>query len=276
MYAPMLAASAEPTQLKMYIEDDKWVIEQKLDGHRILLVDPQENMPPTAITRNGNLYSKGIPTAVRNFRFPAQGAHPWVLDGELVDGTYWVFDLLSIPTDGSFGQQPLHVRRAGLEALLANVPHPFKLVPQAKAVDEKIRLAEIAIEQNFEGLMLKHRDSKNEPGRRSSTTLKLKFTATADVIVMDVRDDGKDSVRLGLFDPALDKVVEVGRSSLIGKEKKGAIVVGEVLEVKYLYVGAGGRLYQPTILHKRPDKVLSECTPDQLKPVNKEVLEAIA
>ena len=54
-----------------------------------------------------------------------------------------------------------------------------------------------------------------------------------------------------------------------------AIKVGDVLEVRYLYTGANGRLYQPTILRKRDDKAMQECLTSQLKHVNKEVLDAL-
>ena len=276
MIYPQLAKQAEVSSLEHFINDDSWVMEQKLDGNRILLVSPGMDMPPTAITRNGSLYSKKIPTAIQNFRFP-EGE--WVLDGELVGDTYWVFDIPLIATDSTLGQ-PLWVRRATLEVLLANISHPFKLVPQAKTVDEKIALAEVALKQNFEGLLLKKVDSPYRSGGRTDEWLKVKFVSTADCIVTGVRTDGKDSVDLGLLDvdpsgSLAPTLIQVGRASLIGKEKQCAISVGDTVEVRYLYCGAGGRLYQPTILRRRTDKRPDECTTAQLKYVNKAVLETL-
>lgn len=275
MLYPQLAKSAETTSLERFIDDDSWVMEQKLDGHRVLLMSPGQDMPPTAITRNGSIYSRRLPKAIQDFRFPSGD---WVLDGELVDGTFWAFDLpmspiiqRSAPTVFS-----LSMRRQGLEALLDGIKHPFKLVPQARTREEKIALAQKAIVQNLEGLMLKKVDSPYRSGGRTPEWLKLKFVSTADCIVLAVRDDGKDSVRLGMcVDGDLTRGRDVGRASLIGKEKRGKIEVGDVLEVRYLYVGAGGRLYQPTILRKRDDKRPDECTIDQMKHVCKDVLEAL-
>ena len=275
MLYPQLAQTTEATSLAEFIRDDSWVMEQKLDGHRILLTLHQD-APPTAVTRGGTLYTRKLPKAIQDYRFPVEGE--WTLDGELVGDTLWVFD---IPVaNASLIDQPLWVRRATVEALLAQIEHPFKLVPQARTADEKISLAEAAIANHFEGLVLKKVDSPYRSGGRTPEWLKLKFVATADCIVVGVRTDGKDSVDLALVDPAIQATgkapwVPVGRASLIGKEKAGAIGLGDVVEVRYLYTGAGGRLYQPTILRKRDDKLPHECTTDQLKFVNKEVLETL-
>ena len=271
--SPQLAQQTEFDSLKEFITDPNWVLEQKLDGHRVLLVSPGGNYPPTALTRNGGPYTRNLPTAVQNFRFPAgASAGAWVLDGELVGSTYWVFDMPRWPGDTDHSMTLLN-RRAAFEMLLQQINHPFKVVPQAKTVDEKIRLSEVALSDNFEGLVAKRRNSTYGSGQRNSDWLKLKFVATVDCIVTGVRTDGKDSVDLGLYEGAA--LTPVGRASLIGKEKKGTVALGDVLEVRYLYVGAQGRLYQPTILHKRTDKRAHECTTAQLKFVNKAVLETL-
>lgn len=269
MILPQLAKSTEVTSLEQFIKDDRWVIEQKLDGDRILLVSAGMEVPPTAITRNGSIYTKRLPASVRNFRFP-EGE--WVLDGELVGRKFWAFDMPLVPNKGADGAA-LWARRAMLEAFLADMPSEFGLVPQAKTVDEKIALASRALKECYEGLVLKMADSPYRSGGRTEEWLKLKFVSTADCVVTGVRTDGKDSVDLGMVEGG--QLVPIGRASLIGKEKSGAVQVGDVLEIRYLYCGAGGRLFQPTILRKRTDKRPDECTMDQLKMVNKEVLEAL-
>lgn len=271
MLYPQLAKPAEITTLEHFIKDPAWVMEQKLDGHRLLLVSPERDMPPTALTRNGSIYTRRLPKAIQDFRFP-EGS--WVLDGELVGNKFWAFDLPEAPGSGPSTAMPLFARRAMLQALLANITHPFGLVPQAKTAEEKIQLASKALGENYEGLLLKRSDAPYRSGGRTDEWLKVKFVSTADCIVLDVRDDGKDSVRLGMVDQ-MQNVVDVGRASLIGKEKAGSINLGDVLEVRYLYCGAGGRLYQPTILRKRTDKMPHECGIDQMKFVNKSVLEAL-
>lgn len=275
---PQLAKQTEVTSLERFINNDTWVLEQKLDGHRLLLLSPGGDHPPTALTRSGTPYTRKLPKAIQNFRFPTVGgevipAGEWVLDGELVDGIFWCFDLPRFPSAPL--DMPLHLRRAALEMLLGQIEHPFKLVPQAKTAAEKIDLADRALTNNFEGLLLKQVNAPYRSGGRTEEWLKVKFVKTADVIVTGVRDDGKESVRYCVVDSATGNPLEIGRASLIGKEKSGAINIGDVIEVRYLYVGADGRLYQPTVLRKRFDKFPHECTTDQLQHVNKAVLEAL-
>lgn len=274
MLLPQLAKQAELTSLEAFILDENWVAEQKLDGDRFLLMSPGADMPGTPITRNGTLYSKKVTQNIKDFRFP-EGE--WALDGEYVGGVFWVFDM---PLWPGVADQPLWARRAALETFMATVANPFRLVPQAKTREEKIRLAETALMCNYEGLLLKKRDSAYVSGGRTPDWLKVKFVSTADVVVTGIRTDGKDSVDFGVFQDGLPSSdmsppIPCGRASLIGKEKNGAIAVGDVLEVRYLYTGAGGRLFQPTILRKRDDKAPHECTTDQLKWVNKAVLETL-
>jgi bifunctional non-homologous end joining protein LigD len=270
---PQLAKSCEVTTLEHFINDDKWVMEQKLDGHRLFLMSPGANMPPATMTRNGMPYSKRIPQEVLDFRFPEHdAAGEWVLDGELVGGTFWVFDLPRWPGDTN-SNLALFQRRAALETLLGTMKAPFRIVPQAKTKDQKITLAHTALKHGYEGLLLKRADSTYRSAGRTDEWLKLKFVDTADVVVTGVRVDGKESVDYAVWENG--DLKPIGRASLIGKEKNGTIAVGDVIEVRYLYVGADGRLYQPTILRKRNDKLPIECTGDQLRHVNKDVLETL-
>lgn len=276
--APQLAQEAAFNTLRTLVESPEFVGEQKVDGHRVMLVSPGADTPPIALTRNGQPYSRGLPRKLQVLRFPPGNHGDFILDGELVGDTYWVFDLPKSPTTDA--ATPLHMRRLVLEQLFphltANVDG-IKLLPQAKTTSEKARLGLYAAQNNFEGLVLKRKSAPYRWGGRTEEWLKIKFVTTADCIVTAVRDDGKDSVALGMVEPGTGglKIVDVGRASLIGKEKRGAISKGDVIEVRYLYAGAGGRLYQPTILRKRDDKPMHECTTEQMKHVCKDVLEAL-
>lgn len=270
MIGPMLATPGRVTSLEEFIFDDNWLMEQKVDGHRVMLRSAGgPNAALTAITRGGTIYTRRLPSSIATVRFPAGD---WLLDGELVDGTYWVFDIV-IAAGQDLSQVPQTTRRLWLENSLQTFRHPFKIVPQAATTDDKIKLAERALNENFEGLVLKLADARYSFNVRTNWWVKVKFTPTADVVALAVRDDGKESVKLGAF--ADGELVEIGRASLLGKEKVHAISAGDVLEVRYLYTGNGGRLVQPTILRVRSDKLPHECTTDQLRAVNKAVLESL-
>lgn len=267
--APQLAEEAELATLDRLINDPRYVGEQKCDGHRLILTG-KAGKPPVALTRNGDLYSKAIPKNIEQMVWPTDGL---AIDGELVGNTFWAFDLPLVP-----GQQnlPLHLRRTALEVLILTAPfkHPFRLLYQARTPDEKRGLADATIANNSEGLVFKRVDSFYRMGGRTTDWLKVKYTTTADCVVKGVRVNGKESIDLMVYDDDGNEV-EVGRTSLLGKEKRTAVQKGDVVEMRYLYLGANGRLYQPTLLRIRTDKRPDECRTRQLKLVNKEILEAL-
>lgn len=256
---PMLADSMEydSESYKRRLLDPLWWAEQKFDGHRLILRATADGIETT--TRNGTPYSKGLPKGMHGPYPPGE----WMLDGELVDDTYHVFDLLHIPT-GDLRSEPLETRRMLLEAAFdaATWPPAFQLAKVARTLVEKQALVESCKTNAAEGVMLKHKVGLYTSGR-SVNFAKVKFTETADCVVSELSRNGKEALGLAMLDMASGKFVEVGACSWIGKDK--SVQVGDVVEVKYLYLGANGRLYQPRFLRKRTDKGALECTTDQLK-----------
>lgn len=279
---PQLAKNLAVTDLSAFINDDSWVMEQKLDGHRLFIASPDvAGGAPVITNRNGQPYSKKIPKAIADFRFPPG---QYILDGELiadvvdghtVGGTFWLFDIL-VALNGEWSTEfSTEDRRVMLEAFInhCSTNHPFRIVPRARTRDEKIALSHRSLRDGYEGLVIKKLGKPYRSAGRTDEWLKLKFVATVDVVVTDVRADGKDSVGYAVYENGTLK--PIGRASLIGKEKNGKINVGDVIEVRYLYCGSDGRLVQPTILGKRTDKAPHECTAEQLRYVNKDVLQSI-
>lgn len=265
MIGAMLAESTDFAQVGDFITNDDWVFEQKADGNRILFTTSQSG-PGVCITRNGSLYSKKIPKAMKDFRFP----RPMTLDGELVGEDFWVFD---IPELGG-GPTLLNLanRRRELESLFSTgLLDDFKLIPQAKDAGQKRLMHQLAITHGWEGLMVKRQASGYRYGR-SPSWLKAKQTQTADVIVIEVGRDGKEAATLAAIDPVAKRAVEVGRCSLIGKPHVKPM---DVVEVKYLYLGANQRLYQPTLMRVRDDKLPTECFTTQFRHVNKTMLASL-
>lgn len=268
MFSPQLASPLDLTHIGMYVVNDDWVLEQKLDGHRIALILRQDK-PPLAITRNGTHYTRKLPAAIQALRSTqAPDDSPFIIDGELVGLSFWAFDLLR--EDGSMNKMPLTDRRALLEHLTAGEEH-LKLVPQARTTEEKERLLLHAAETFLEGVVAK-RASSTYIGRRSRDWLKAKFVCTADVVVLAVRDDGKESASLGIHDAS--RWFEIGRCSLLGKPP---VEVGDVVEVAYLYVQhpEAPRLYQPNLIRVRKDKNPIDCDGADFRMTNKRVLDSL-
>lgn len=261
-----LASPMDTDDLDAFAEDDNWYMEQKLDGHRLRIVNEDGTM--RFLNRVGDDYSKAVPDHVRSLDLPVG----WAVDGELVGTDYWAFDILH--SEQGVHAAPLDERRLLLETLAKSITG-LNVIPQARTTEQKRALMKFALVNNLEGVVLKKRGS-TYPRGRGYNWLKAKFTPTADVVVMAVGDDGKESARLGIYGASAPDLTlkEIGRCSLIGKPP---VTVGDIVEVKYLYLtdSDNPRLYQPTLMRVRFDKEQSECRGDDFRVVNKSVLDAL-
>jgi ATP-dependent DNA ligase len=274
---PMLATEYPNAKLMEAVKSPEWVVEQKLDGHRVLL--EVTNGRARAIGRNGQSSQHNGLFMQRAYAHDLrQLPVDCVLDGELVDDVLWVFDLPYYAEKGMevLPSDQLKDRRAALERLFGFwTPSPscFRLLPQATDEIAKSKLALTVLQGGGEGIMLKPLTSTYRSGLRAKDICKVKFVKTVDCVVSAVGTQGKDNYELSLYVTRIDgtfQLVKVGRCSAIGKAQAK---VGDVVEVKYLYVGADDRLYQPRMMRIRTDKDAMECDITQLDhcKVNKQV-----
>lgn len=264
MTQAMLAESGVLADMGQYINDQQWWMEQKLDGHRVLV--GFEDGRSHFMNRDGNPYGHGVPGAVQAAVNGAPFSGRWVLDGELLDGVYHVFDVLILNGADATGHA-FEQRRAVLEKLFQSWDSPcVRLVDTAKTKDEKARLVGLVSNNHGEGVIAKDKTANYKRGR-SRAMRKLKFEQTIDLIVTEVGRRGKEAAGLSIMHDG--RLIEVGACSLLGK---GPVEVGDVVEVKYLYLGADDRIVQPRLVRRRLDKAPEECTGYELKPVNKGVV----
>lgn len=268
---PMLAESIDINSLDAYINDDKYWIEQKLDGERVVF--HVRDSEPIPVNRNGKLYTRPVPPSVTAAFKESCWKGQWVIDGELLNGNYYVFDLPFVkPGDEVIvnGETPFTERRLLLEKLFGVWSSPnVKLVQTATTTEEKEELVRTVKDADGEGVMVKEKNNRYLQGRRSSHMLKAKFTSTLEAFIIEIGRGGKRSVAVGLYDEN-GNVVDVG-SVTMSDRNLARVEMYDVIEIRYLYCGNGNRLYQPAFLRKRSDKPMRECTTDQLKMVNKEV-----
>jgi ATP-dependent DNA ligase len=268
---PMLARPLPLGQVDNYLADDHWVAQQKLDGDRILIVVRDGRVQ--ALNREGELRRNRVPRKVLDQFQPfvsLPGA--WVFDGELMTtGELWLFDL---PTaaDKVNTEHPFEFRYAVLERFLAGGDWPtdpcVKLLPVATTNQAKQTLFAELRTRGAEGLVLRHRDGRYRPGKRSDLMLKAKFTFTVDVVVHEVRAEGRNNCTYRLFDNGT--WVPAGSVSL---EARPEVRPGDVIEVRALYASAEGLLYQPVMQRVRNDKSPTECTVDQLRYTDRTIIE---
>jgi hypothetical protein len=233
-------------------QDDGWVFEQKVDGKRAFMevfgdrsVLLGRNGPLTvvdgpwcALGRGGNLNN--------------------TLDGELLGAVYWVFDVVS----------PLSwkLRHSLLVSLLRDSDsHNVRILPTYRGTEQKRHLLELVRRDGLEGVVAKRYEGGYPKGRTLSWR-KAKLYGTGSAVVMVVGVDGKENVLLGAVTGDPIKIVPVCHAATRGQTYR----VGDVVQVRYLYMSNGNRLVQPVLLGVS-DVSWEDCGLDQFRRVNKDV-----
>lgn len=278
---PMLAKEVKTDITQAILQaaaDDNIVCQGKIDGHRVMIHVGEQ----LQVLGRAGQQSQHAPRFATKAYDDIKRLDSCVIDGELIDDVLWIFDLPFHPGNGINLSSPYRDRLAALEELFAEwAPGPkYRLVPTARGQVDKTQLAVDWLGAGCEGIMLKSLDAAYKPGQSVRTVRKVKFVRDLDAFIIDVGTKGHDNYVLGVYRDGVivdghgqpDSKDGVGRCSAIGKPR---CKVGEVVTVRYLYVGADGRLYQPRFMvGPRTDKAATECLFDQLDgcSVNKEVL----
>ncbi len=272
MIEPMLAAELDVRQIGVHAinPDTRW--QQKIDGDRVVAEALQVD-GKTVLRfwgRNGQTYTKPIGERIKQDLRGLAAQGTFVLDGELLDFTYHVFDLVRVvQPDGRIvldETDEYATRRMQLE-MIADVMFSsggIRLVREASTEADKRALFEAIRLGGGEGVIIRRADDRYRQAERA--ILKVKFTKTVDVVVLAKGLDGHDNCEYGVYPtPRSRKPLIVGRCSLSGKPH---VKVGDVLEVRFLYATRTAktiRLYQPRMLRIRDDKRPRECLVDQLE-----------
>lgn len=266
MFEAQLAQPLNLNKIDQYVKNDNWWFEQKLDGIRLGLVI--EDGEVVGWNRRGNRVN--LKPAVKE---PFEGLNKrWVLDGELIDERYYIFDLLE-GQGNVLHAAPYSARRAALETVYHRIVTPDTrtvfLLQTHRTVQEKADLTAWCKKNGAEGIMVKNADGLYHPGLRSPDMLKAKFVKTVDAVVSEVGRKGKQAVGISVYDDS-GTLVEICGCK-VTERVLNQIMVGDVVEIRYLYATADNRIYQPCFLRFRDDKDAVDCTIDQLEYTSKEV-----
>lgn len=270
---PMLFHEAPVEEIGQYITHPDWFFQQKVDGIRgLLMIEPGKT--PWFQSRGGQPLVSSTAAKITRPLLKRFGEQPddgiaYVIDGELLNGAWYVFDLV---VDGA-KDIPYAVRATLVENWVRAVGlDTVRVLPLARTEAEKTALVEKIQAGGGEGVLMKHRDGDYGAGKRVTHSLKAKFVSTADVVVLELNRNGRENAILGAYD-STGELIEIGAASMIGKIKRlGPIDVGSVVEVKYLYSDRNNSLVQPRIIKLRTDKQQHEATTAQLRKVSKDVL----
>lgn len=276
---PMLAEPADPKMLPTFIADPNLGFEQKVDGHRVMIV--VDGGVVKILNRSGKPKANAIPLSIVSM-FAGMAGGPWVFDGELVSdlhgSTLWLFDMPRA-LDKVLPSHPYEFRRQIMMSIIPalNAGSSVQPLPVFWEEDEKARIALHLLRRGAEGVMVKRLSAPYQPGARNTDCRKVKYRYDIDCVAGDPKTgllnrDGKDNIVLWVFDENGDPF-EVGVcTALAGDGSK--VTVGDVVTVNYLYATDDRRLYQPTLPRIRDDKARVECKVDQLVFCDKTIVTA--
>lgn len=254
---PQLLNPISEEEATIYIENKEWLAQEKLDGKRIIIkVDEGEVY---ATNRRG--VSCAIPQKVEEALSKMVNA---ILDGELVNGKYIIFDGLELYRDnlknlGVENRFNTITKAVKERILLANPEAPIGIVECAISSKEKQALYDSL--KTKEGVVFKLKNSPYTAGRPASggSQLKCKFWSSATVQVLNINDKRSVEVGIASSKPGL---LSIGNVSVPPNYELPKI--GDLVEVKYLYYFPGGSLFQPQYLGIRDDAEVDHL--DTLKP----------
>lgn len=252
-------------QLKQLLIDDSWIMQEKMDGVRMILTRKGDSI--TAVSRTGR--EATIPQEVTDTLIKTS-VQNYIIDGELVGNVYHVFDLLRLQAMDFAAKNTFEERYEALVELLNGIDDTNVKVVKTYSGKEKTPAFENL--KSAEGVVFKHKNAFYKAGRPSSGGgyLKYKFYKSCSAVVKGIND--KRSVTLGL----IEDLPEHGSEFVIGRKliSVGNCTIpvnydfpqlGDIVEIKYLYARKpSNALYQPSYLGKRTDIQLKDVLLSQL------------
>jgi len=277
-HQPQLLNDIDRDAAMALIDDDEWVMEEKMDGKRIAVAISASDVRISNKSARACSIPAPIVTAIQSLT-SVEYLGPVLYieaDGELVGSTYHVFDIFTI--DGSdLRHLPYETRAA----------HYAKLITRNKALSGSVFDTIEAVEtfygaaakrsaferiegRNGEGVVFKRRDMVYAPGRPNSggPALKFKFKESSTAFCLGDSSDGKRSIRLGLLSSD-GAMVNVGKVTV--PPNQPVPPPGSLVEVQYLYKYQGGALFQPVLLRIRDDQNPEDCTLAQVKRIKTKI-----
>lgn len=245
----VLLNAIKEEQAHNLINDNDWIIQDKMDGVRYML--EFEGLPFGSNFKGYNRKGKEVPVSeeIKTLFESFEDLPPnCFLDGELIGETFYVFDILSMDVDlreESFEKR--YSLLAEFFRLYFNKKECIKLVKAYGKKEEKEKLFNDS--KAKEGVVFKRKSASYHVGRPASggDYLKFKFCESCTCIVSSVSN--KRSVGISLMKDG--NLVPVGNVTIpVNYEIP---IIGKHIEVKYLYAFAGGSLIQPVYLGERDD-----------------------
>jgi bifunctional non-homologous end joining protein LigD len=267
--AAQLLNALDDDELAAVLGDDAMVAQQKLDGVRVLV---HRGDALVATNRDGQVTELAA-AALAGLEYLPRDT---IVDGEVLGGAFWLFDVLRLAGDDVRGRGYLE-RHALLDSELEPaLTAGAAVLPVAIGGKRKRGLLDKLRAARAEGIVFKHRDAPYKSGRPASggTQRKYKFVKSADVVILE---NAGNAYRMAVYDGRT--LVDVGRvfagtTNASRKDLDARLARGErpVVEVSYLYATDDVKLFQPVFVKTRDDKPAAECVHAQLVRTDRRVV----
>lgn len=235
---PQLLNPITEDEAEVYIRDDRYMAQEKLDGKRIMATSDREGV----VTSNRKGLTCGVPKEIE------AGISQWrgtTLDGEMIGTTYHVFDLLRLGGEDRRGNSA-EDRYKELKRMMDKIkPQNMALVRCAFGEAEKRQLMKDLAHK--EGVVFKLRSAPYTVGRPNSGGTQYKCKFWSDVTCQVLVVNQKNSVQVGVMQNG--QFLNVGNVTVPPNYPMPK--VGDIVEIKYLYFVS--KLYQPQYKGTRDD-----------------------
>lgn len=248
---PQLLNPIEESELELFLSDDTVVAQQKLDGERRLVRSVADQLVH-GINRKGLIVPLPLPVVESVARLSC------TLDGELVGGVLWVFDILEY--DGQdLTREDCVYRLQVLDRVGKAFGPDIKVVATAYGNQAKRALLAQVRELGQEGVVFKAMRAPYTPGRPNSggPQRKFKLIESATVRVRSINGSKRSvEVEVSLARKSGEQTVYdsfYGVGSVTIPANHPVPKVGQLVELTYLYCFEAGSLFQPVYKGARTD-----------------------
>ena len=253
------------TESKMasLVQQTRYIAQIKYDGERRPVF--VENGQVTALNRTGEVVAINPAFVEPLVELANKYGGKLELDCEDMGTHLRIFDVLFV--DGAdLKGSPFSMRSIALDRLDVQTNSDILRFVESVEVSNKGVLDSLlgfARDSGQEGIILREASAIYEPDRPASlgTSLKIKFTNDLSAIVKQ-RNSSKRSVNLVLLD-GQGGVVDMGNVTIPANVEMP--VIGDVVDVKYLWALEGGKLIQPVFKRNRTGEIdPKQCTMSQV------------
>jgi bifunctional non-homologous end joining protein LigD len=260
-HTPELLTPIDETDALRLVQDASWWFQQKFDGRRLAVQKADGKY--SGINKLG----QSIPIDARLTKsLNLVQAQCFLVDGEITDSRFHLWDLLSI-NGTDLRIQPYEIRYARLGLVFRGVDEALRVCDTAMTPKAKRSFVRAMHESRAEGFVCKNRNAAHAGGR-AGQHFKCKFVTTSSFIVgpkpFAKAADGHRSVGLYLLDENRQRFM-----GTVGVPERYALPrVGQIVEIRYLYChpGADGKLIQAKYFGQiRNDVARGDCSVNQLK-----------